>query len=144
MPNGRLTYKGAVYPWHCDHMGHMNVMWYVGKFDEATWQFFTENGLSPKMLRDEQRGMAALEQHLTYQREALPGDVLEIYTRPVEVRDKTIRFAHEMRDSATGELIATSELVAIHLDVAAREGVPLPNEVRTKLETLLTSAAESS
>lgn len=26
-----LTYRGAVYPWHCDHMGHMNVMWYVGK-----------------------------------------------------------------------------------------------------------------
>ena len=25
------TYRGAVYPWHCDHMGHMNVMWYVGK-----------------------------------------------------------------------------------------------------------------
>ena len=20
------TYRGAVYPWHCDHMGHMNVM----------------------------------------------------------------------------------------------------------------------
>jgi acyl-CoA thioesterase FadM len=30
----------VVYPWHCDHMGHMNVMWYVGKFDEATWIFF--------------------------------------------------------------------------------------------------------
>jgi acyl-CoA thioesterase FadM len=33
------TYRGVVYPWHCDHMGHMNVMWYVGKFDEATWPF---------------------------------------------------------------------------------------------------------
>jgi acyl-CoA thioesterase FadM len=31
------TYRGTVYPWHCDHIGHMNVMWYVGKFDEATW-----------------------------------------------------------------------------------------------------------
>ena len=36
----QLVYKGLVYPWHCDHMGHMNVMWYVGKFDEATWAFF--------------------------------------------------------------------------------------------------------
>jgi acyl-CoA thioester hydrolase len=32
-----VTYRGVVYPWHCDHMGHMNVMWYVGRFDEATW-----------------------------------------------------------------------------------------------------------
>ena len=33
-----VTYRGTVFPWHCDHMGHMNVMWYTGKFDEATWQ----------------------------------------------------------------------------------------------------------
>ena len=39
------TYRGAVYPWHCDHMGHMNVMWYVGKFDEATWHLFRMVGL---------------------------------------------------------------------------------------------------
>src|SRR6185295_20168046 len=38
--SGLLTYRGAVYPWHCDHMGHMNVMWYVGKFDEANWNLF--------------------------------------------------------------------------------------------------------
>jgi acyl-CoA thioester hydrolase len=35
MPD-ELTYRGTVYPWQCDHIGHMNVMWYVGKFDEAT------------------------------------------------------------------------------------------------------------
>ena len=40
MPEAAITYRGTIYPWHCDHMGHMNVMWYVGKFDEATWQFF--------------------------------------------------------------------------------------------------------
>lgn len=21
-----VTYRGTVYPWQCDHMGHMNVM----------------------------------------------------------------------------------------------------------------------
>jgi hypothetical protein len=29
------TYRGTVCPWQCDHVGHMNIMWYVGKFDEA-------------------------------------------------------------------------------------------------------------
>ena len=28
------TYRGTVYPWHCDPI---YVMWYGGKFDEATW-----------------------------------------------------------------------------------------------------------
>ena len=40
------TYRGVVYPWHCDHMGHMNVMWYVGKFDEATWNLFAQVGVT--------------------------------------------------------------------------------------------------
>jgi hypothetical protein len=34
------TYRGTVYPWQCDHVGHMNIMWYVGKFDEANWNLF--------------------------------------------------------------------------------------------------------
>ena len=61
MDGGILTYKGAIYPWHCDHMGHMNVMWYVGKFDEAIWNLFARIGLSPSSLREAGRGMAAVE-----------------------------------------------------------------------------------
>jgi hypothetical protein len=41
-----LTYRGTVYPWQCDHLGHMNVMWYVGKFDEASWQLLATLGFT--------------------------------------------------------------------------------------------------
>ena len=54
------TYRGAVYPWHCDHMGHMNVMWYVSKFDEATWNLFSELGVTSDFLREQNRAMAAV------------------------------------------------------------------------------------
>ena len=36
------TYCGTVYPWQCDHVGHMNIMWYAGKFDEANWNLFAD------------------------------------------------------------------------------------------------------
>ena len=39
------TYRGTVYPWQCDHVGHMNVMWYVGQFDEANWNLLARIGL---------------------------------------------------------------------------------------------------
>lgn len=132
MENRQLTYKGLVYPWHCDHMGHMNVMWYVGKFDEATWAFFANIGLSPAFLRDSGTGMAATEQHLTYQREAMPGDMLEIFTELIEVKNKILRFSHEMRDVETGEITATCELVGVHLDTTARKSIALPEDVREK------------
>ena len=131
------TYKGIVQQWHCDHMGHMNVMWYVGKFDEATWAFFARVGLIPAELRAQDRGMAALDQHLVYKREALPGDLLEIHTRPLVIKDKTIRFIHTMTDCQTGEVSATCELVAAHLDKIARKAIVFPDEVREKAAAMI-------
>ena len=72
------TYRGAVYPWHCDHMGHMNVMWYVGKFDEATWNLFAGIGITPAFLKEKHRAMAAVQQNITYKRELLSGDVVAV------------------------------------------------------------------
>src|SRR5690349_22890755 len=65
------TYRGTVYPWQCDHVGHMNIMWYVGKFDEANWNLFARLGLTPSYLRESGRGMAAVQQNITYKRELL-------------------------------------------------------------------------
>src|SRR5215813_3794237 len=78
MAESIVTYRGTIYPWHCDHMGHMNVMWYVGKFDEATWQLLASVGLSSTRLRQEGIGMVAVEQHIEYKRELVAGDLITI------------------------------------------------------------------
>ncbi len=126
------TYRGTVYPWHCDHMGHMNVMWYVGKFDEATWQLFTMLGLSPAWLREHRRGMVALDQRIAYQRELHAGDIVLVRSGVLEVRDKVVRFAHWMENAATGEACAVTQLVGAHLDTGLRKTTPLPPEVRER------------
>jgi acyl-CoA thioester hydrolase len=127
-----ITYAGAVYPWQCDHMGHMNVTGYVGKFDEATWAFFLSIGLSPTVLRGDVLGIAALEQRITYKRELLPGDLVEIRTRLVELREKTIRFVHTMKNRESGEIAAECELIAACLDTAARKARPFPAEIAAR------------
>ncbi len=72
------TYRGTVYPWQCDHVGHMNIMWYVGKFDEANWNLFARVGLTPTYLRESGCGMAGVQQNITYSRELLAGDIVEV------------------------------------------------------------------
>ena len=84
MTEALLTYRGTVYPWHCDHVGHMNVMWYVGKFDEASWQLFNALGLSRAYLRSAQRGMAAVDQHISYLQELHAGAVVCVRSRVLE------------------------------------------------------------
>jgi acyl-CoA thioester hydrolase len=131
------TYRGTVYPWHCDHMGHMNVMWYVGKFDEGTWNYFSGLGLTPAFLRAEHRGMAALDQRIAYRRELHAGDTVCIQSGSIEVRDKTLRFVHEMVNTESGEISAITLLTAVFLDTRARKSCPLPESVRARAKAAL-------
>jgi acyl-CoA thioester hydrolase len=134
-----ITYRGTVYPWHCDHVGHMNIMWYAGKFDEANWNLFAQAGLTPTYLRESGRGMAALQQNIAYKRELLAGDIVEVVSRVLEVRPKIIRFAHEMREGEQGELAATCEITAAHVDRRLRKACEFEARVRAKAEKLLAS-----
>lgn len=120
-----LTYRGTVYPWHCDHVGHMNVMWYVGKFDEATWALFHEMGLTRSYLSETQRGMAAVEQQIFYLRELHAGAVVSIRSTITEVGDKLIAFKHEMVNDDTGEVAARTAIKGLHLDTQRRRSCAL-------------------
>jgi acyl-CoA thioester hydrolase len=124
------TYRGTVYPWHCDHVGHMNIMWYVGKFDEANWNLFARVGLTPTYLRQSGFGMAGVQQNISYKRELLAGDLVEVRSTVLDVRDKSIRFLHEMRNVETGEIAATCEITAVHLDRQARKSAAFPDNIR--------------
>jgi acyl-CoA thioester hydrolase len=124
-----ITYRGAVYPWHCDHVGHMNVMWYVGKFDEATWNLFQQVGITPAYLREQGRGMAAVDQHIEYKRELKAGDVVTIRSEVLELHGRKIRFRHEMRNEETGEVAAVTTLLGVHMDTRARKACPFPPEL---------------
>jgi len=73
-----VTHCGVVRSEHCDHMGRMNVMWYVGKFDEASWQLFASVGLSRSRMQKENRGVAGVKQHIEYKRELRAGDVVTV------------------------------------------------------------------
>jgi acyl-CoA thioester hydrolase len=128
--DGEITYRGAIYPWQCVHVGHMNVMWYVGKFDEANWNFVAQLGLTPRYLRESARALAAVQQNISYKREMFAGGLVEIQSRLLEIRDKTLRFLHEMRDPETGEITAACEMTAVHLDREARKSTPWPPEIR--------------
>ncbi len=130
------TYRGTVYPWQCDHVAHMNVMWYVGKFDEATWNLFAEAGITPTYLRKHARGMAAVQQNITYKRELHAGDVVMVRSVVLEVREKVVRFQHEMINLESSEVAATTEITAVHMDTNHRKSCPFPAAILQHLRAL--------
>ena len=131
------TYRGIVYPNQLDHMNHMNVQWYTAKFDEGSWHLFSYLGITNQYIRDNDKGMAALEQITKYKAEVMAGDLLVVKSKVLEVRDKTIRFIHTMYNAETGEEVATTEFVAVHLDRIKRKGCALPDDIRSKCEEMI-------
>jgi acyl-CoA thioester hydrolase len=124
-----LTARGVVRLSHCDHMGHMNVMWYTGRFDEATWHLFHNIGITPSYMRKSQRGMAGVQQDTRYMHELFAGDLITIRSRVLEIREKVIRLYHEMRNEETHAVAATTMLTAVHLDRETHKSCPFPAKI---------------
>ena len=123
------TYVGVVYPWQCDQVGHLNVAFYVAKFDEATWNLFAEIGMDGSYFRDRRGGMGAVDHRLTYARELYPGDCVIVRTGIVELGERKLTFMHEMTERLGGETASTCTITAVHIDPSVRKAAPFPPEV---------------
>jgi acyl-CoA thioester hydrolase len=130
--SAQTTYFGAVYPGETDHMGHLNVA--------STWNFFFNIGVTPSLLRETSVGLAAVEQVLNYKKELMPGDVVEVRTRILDLSEKKVRFRHEMIHRESGMVAATCELLGVCFDRAAHKSRAFPAEVFSKARAALEDA----
>lgn len=132
-----ITYRGVVYPFECDHMGHMNVAFYTQKFDGATWNLFALLGVTPSYIREKRHGIAGVQQNITYKREMAAGDLVAVRSRILEVRPKVIRCLHELLNGETNEVAASSELTVVHMDLQTRKSSPYPHQVQERARALM-------
>lgn len=130
------TYRGTVFPWECDANGHLNVRFYVGKFDEGTWQFMAQIGASREELKRRNCGPMAVSQNIAYKRELVPGDAVVVRTSVAAVGKTSCRFRHAMIDITSGEVAAETEIVGVFVDLASRKAMPLWPELRARAEAL--------
>lgn len=128
------SFKGVVYPWECDILNHMNVQFYVAKFDAASWHFMAELGLTPKYFQEEHRGMVAMEQRIRYFSELVAGDLVAVKSQLLEIRSKSLRFRHQMFNTQTDELAAEAEIIAVHINTITRKSGEFPAEIQANLK----------
>ena len=132
------TYRGVVYPQSLDHMGHMNVAFYVSKFDEATWNFLHLIGITRQFMQETNSGMVAVEQRISYQREVFAGEILSISTQVVEYSTKKIVFCHNMVNGQL-ELVSSTTITGVHLDKLLRKSKSFPESILANLADALSS-----
>ena len=126
------TARGTVHEWQRDHMGHINVRAYMEFFEEACWQFYAMLGMTASLLRSGAIHLAAGQQNISYRKELYPGDTIAVRTGVIEMREKVLRFRHELFNTETSEVCALCEFTVVCLDPEARRSRAFPADVTTR------------
>lgn len=137
------TFRGVVYPWHCDHMGHMNVMYYIHFFDQAACHLLSACGYKWSKLGEERVGFADVRHVIEYKAEQKVGSPIVVESGILRRGRSSLSVAHRMLNPETGELAATMELTTILFDLEARKSLPLREETLSLIDALMVEQVAS-
>lgn len=119
--------------WECDSNHHMNVMYYVNKFEHAGRAFGLEMGLTELGRGKEDTGIVVVEQTIKYLREVFEDDLLYVESSLVNIGNKAFTILHEMYNAETKDLVSTMEAVLVLFDKKSRKALSFPKEKKEAL-----------
>lgn len=124
----------TVRPEWVDYNGHMNVAYYVLVFDHATDAVMDFLDLG-EAYRERTTGSVFVgEAHVTYEREVGAGDTLSVASRILGFDGKRLILYHEMHADGIEGLVATNEVLCLHVDLETRRTAPIPAEAARRIE----------
>lgn len=137
MENVFELYRAVVFPWHCDHIGHMNVRWYAHHFDDAGFHLWTVAGVSQKEMHDSGVSLVVGQIKINYIHEMNAGDLLVIRGGFSHVGGKSIQHHQRLYNADTNVLCATQDTIEVFFDPETRTSAPMPDFYREKLTLLV-------
>jgi acyl-CoA thioester hydrolase len=116
-----------------DYNGHLNMAYYNVLFDRAVDEVYELLGCGLDYLKEKQNSCYTAEVHLRYLRELRAGDLVRVTFQLLDFDLKRLHYFEELHHAEQGWLSATSENMALHVDVAAIKTVPFPDTVAKRL-----------
>ena len=128
--------RETVRPEWIDYNGHLSEAYYVLVFGFATDALYDHVGMGDAFRRRTKTSVYTVEAHITYLSEVGEGAPLEIATRVLDLDSKRARVFHAMHRGDDGALLATIELMLLHVDATGPRAAPFPDEVLARLQAL--------
>lgn len=141
MSNYIETFRGVVYPWHCDQLGHMNVQHYVGMFDQGTFHLFSAAGFKWTG-SDNKTAFADVNHNIQFIAEQQVGSLILVQGGVTKIGNKSVTIYQKMTNTETGDLAATTEITTVYFDLEARKSMPIPEQMKKGFEKLLVEKEE--
>ena len=130
--------RSVVLPAHCDGYGHMNVRHYAAFFDDAGWHVLAMAGIS--LAEVKRRGLGTVVATLTidFHHEIVAGQLALVRGAVTRVGNKSFGYELQLYEADSMTHCATEKAVEVCFDTRERKAVPLPEDMRKKLEALAT------
>ena len=88
MANKIFTYELTIKEFHLDTFGHVNNATYLQIYEEARWEFITENGYGLDKIKETGLGPVILDIHLRFIKELKLRQKITIHTQTGEYEGK--------------------------------------------------------
>lgn len=124
-----------------DYNGHMNLAYYVLIFDYATDGFYPLLGLGQDYRERTNCSTFTVETHTNYLVELLAGQEVVCTTQLLGFDEKRMHYFHRMFEVESGMLSATTEQMAVHVDLGTRRVGAMPDAVQGRLAAIFAAHA---
>ena len=122
-----------VEPAWIDYNGHLNMAYYNVLFDRAVDEVYELIGCGVAYVEQSRHSCYTAEVHLRYLRELHAGDLVRVTFQLLDYDAKRLHYFEELHHAEEGWLSATSENMALHVDMKAGKTAAFPKATAARL-----------
>lgn len=124
-----------------DYNGHLNMAWYNVLFDRAVDEVLGLLGAGLDYVERHRHSYYTAEAHVRYLRELKGNDPVRVTVQLLDYDAKRLHYFMQLFHATAGWMAATSENMALHVDMSASKAAPTPDPIIARLAELKASHA---
>ena len=120
-----------------DYNGHMNLSYYILVFDMGAEVILSKFKMGEYSAKTSKKSTMVVETHTTYNQEVKEGDKVSVFLSHFNHDRKRLHYKLEMYDNAKNALSATTEVIALYIDLNNRKVTEFEEEKKIIMDNLI-------
>lgn len=137
-----ITYRTPVQEDWVDYNGHLRDAFYLLIFSYATDALMARIGLDADSRGQSGNSLFTLEAHINYLHEVKLGTEVWVQTQVLGVDCKRLQVYHSLHRAGCDEVLAASEQMLLHVDLAGPKSAPFSEQSAALLQGLVGEQAD--
>ena len=122
--------------YHCDAYGHVNNARFLELLEEARWKFL-EPAVRERFFETEKLLFVVVNINIAFKRPLLPHQLIHIHIKDLTYNNRSVSMIQEIIDDRSSVVCSRAEIQFVLLDSITQKPVPISDEIKAKLEQLL-------